>query len=105
MKSLSLAIIICILVVSAGLAVFWTSSNMEAEIARRVGSTLETVLNTTHEALRTWEERIRTNVAFIANSPEIRAAVEKQIRLRHARPALIHGDALRDLESLRVRSL
>jgi len=73
---------------------------MEAEIARRVGSTLETVLNTTHEALRTWEERIRTNVAFIANSPEIRAAVEKQIRLRHARPVLIHSDALRELRQI-----
>jgi signal transduction histidine kinase len=100
MKSLSLAIVICILVVSAGLAVIWTSSSMEAEIARSVGSSLETVLNTTHEGLRTWEERIRTNVAFIANSREIRVAVEKQISLRHARSALIHTDALRELRQI-----
>ena len=96
-KHFSLAIIICILVISAALAVIWTSSSMEAEIARRVGSSLETVLNTTHEALRTWEQQTRTNVAFIANSAEIRAAVHRQIRLRHERSALIHSNALREL--------
>src|ERR1051326_3129688 len=74
-KHFSLAIIICILVISAALAVIWTSSSMEAEIARRVGSSLETVLNTMHEDLRTCEQQTRTNIAFIANSPGIRAAV------------------------------
>src|SRR5579884_1218012 len=85
MKSFPLAIVVCILVVSAALAVFWTSSRMEAEVSRRVGSSLETVLNSTHESLRTWQERITVNVSFIANSTEIHAQVENQIRLPHNR--------------------
>src|SRR5216117_1973264 len=96
-KSLPRAIIVCVLVVSAGLAVIWTSRTMEGEISRRVGSSLETVLNTTHEALRTWEERTTANASFIANLDEVRAAVDKQIRLPHTRTALIHSDALRKL--------
>jgi signal transduction histidine kinase len=100
MKSLPLAIIVCLLVVSAGLAVIWTSSSMQAEISRRVGNSLETVLNTTHEALRTWEERTTANAGFIANSEEIRAAVEKQIRVRHERADLFRSDALPRLRQI-----
>jgi signal transduction histidine kinase len=73
---------------------------MEDEISRRVGNSLETVLNTTHEALRTWEERITANVSFIANLDEIRVAVDKQIRLPRQRSALVRSDALRSLRQI-----
>jgi signal transduction histidine kinase len=100
MKSLSLAVIVCILVVCAGLAIVWTSSSMEGEISRRVGSSLETVVNTTHEALRTWDERTTAGVSFIASLDEIRAPVGQQIRVGNKRSALIHSDALRNLRQI-----
>jgi signal transduction histidine kinase len=73
---------------------------MEAEISRRVGSSLETVLNTTREALRTWQERTTVSASFIANSEEIRAAVKEQIHVRRDRQALIRSEALHSLRQI-----
>src|ERR1044071_6942398 len=100
MKSLPLALIIVILVISSGVAVVWTSHSMEVEVSRRVGSSLETVLNTVHEFLRTWEERTTASATLIANSEDVRSAVEKQLRVSHRRSDLIRSDALSKLRRL-----
>src|SRR5689334_13793295 len=97
MKSFPLAIIVILLVLCAGVAVIWTSTTMEREVSRRVGSSLETVGNTTHEALRIWQERTTASAAFIANLPEIHEAVERQVRLPHDRRSLSHSEALQAL--------
>src|ERR1051326_667427 len=100
MKSLSLAIIVSLLIMSAGVAVVWTSTTMEGEVSRRAGSSLETVLNTTHEALRTWQGHTTASVRFIAEVEELRTAVARQIRVPHERSGLIHSEGLRTLRQL-----
>src|SRR3954463_11932689 len=100
MKSFPLRIIVCILIAASGLAVFWTSRSMEAEISRRVGSSLETVLNITHEALRSWEQRTTASVEFIDNSGEIRTAVEQQLRVGRNRTDLLRSPALQSLRQV-----
>jgi signal transduction histidine kinase len=100
MKSLPFVAVVIVLIVSSAVAVVWTSRSMEEEVSLRVATSLETVLNTTHEALLVWAKRTTTDASFIANSEEIRSAVDKQVRLPHERSSLVGSDVLRRLRQI-----
>jgi signal transduction histidine kinase len=100
MKPSLVTLVVIVLVVISATAVIWTSVSMKGEISRRVGSSLVTVLGTTHEALRMWREQTLTNASISAASAEVRSAVERQLRLPRRYSNLVHSDALSRLRSV-----
>src|SRR5215467_10396512 len=75
-------VVIALVTVSAA-AIIWTSKNMEGQISRRMATSLETVLKTTQQSLRIWQQEITTDATFVANSHETRTPIEKLAALPH----------------------
>jgi signal transduction histidine kinase len=95
MKSSFLTLAVVALIVASAVAIIWTYKNMEGQVSRRVATSLETVLNTTQQSLRVWRQETTMNASIIANSDEIRAAIQRQVVLPHryadiARSAFLH---------------
>ncbi len=78
-NELRLGIAFAVLIGITTSTVFWTLRHIKAEIAERLGASLQAVLKTSQNALRIWEEGTKTDVSVIAQSAELRSAVETQL--------------------------
>src|SRR5215510_7200047 len=83
MKSSLLTLIVVLLIAASAFSIIWTYKNMEGQISRRVTASLDTVLNTTQQSLRVWQKEMTMNASVVANSEEIRAAIQKQASFGH----------------------
>jgi signal transduction histidine kinase len=97
MKASLLTFVVIVLIASSAVAIAWTSKNMEGQISRRVAASLETVLSTTQQSLRVWQQETTMNASIVANSPEIRVAIQRQDELRHQYSDLTRSASLHDL--------
>ena len=92
-STLLIIVVAALIAVSIG-SMIWTLLSMERQISRRVGTSLQAVLDTTQEALRIWREETITNISIIANSRELRQSIDAQLRSRGGRSQLLLNPAL-----------
>ncbi len=74
---LSLAFVLLIGITTA--AVLWTLYHIKAEMAERLGSSLQAVLGTSQNAMAIWMEATKTDVSVLARSEALCSAVEAQL--------------------------
>ena len=97
MKSSLLAAITAALIAASLGAVIWTNSSIQGQISRRVEASLQAVLDTTHEALRIWEEQTIIDISILADSDEVRDLVKAQLQTPRDFGHLVRSDALNRL--------
>jgi len=66
----------------------------------RLISSLQAVLDTTDEALQNWAEQTEIDVAVLADSDDVRANVEAQLRVNRTARDLLQSPALQDIRHL-----
>ena len=54
-----------------------------------MGQALRTVLETTHQAIKSWAKAQKSMAMILASTPEVRRATEEMLSVNHARTALI----------------
>lgn len=86
--SLSFLVIMIISLVSWQIIRF-----IKSGIEREIQQSTETVLNTTHQGIKSWIDENKAAVGLMANSPEIRQATKKLLKLPHTNDALINSSA------------
>ena len=86
-----------ILLVILALAGVWTLGGIQKEVNGRLAQSLETVLNTAHQALQGWVEQTEVDVSVLAESDEFRTYTEAQLRVPRTRAALLKTAALQKI--------
>jgi signal transduction histidine kinase len=69
------------LLIGLGIIVFWLMAGIRAQVERRLGNSLETVLETTDRAIQTWVEAEEQGAIILASNDELRSSVEGQLHV------------------------
>jgi hypothetical protein len=99
-RHVGLIITVAALLTALSAGIFWVLDKIEKQESKRLGSSLETVLKTTDQALKVWAEQTEIDAAVLAEDDRLRSSVETQLQVpRHYRD-LIKTDALRNIRRL-----
>ena len=99
-RHVGLIITLAALLTALSAGIFWVLDRIERQENKRLGSSLETVLKTTDQALRIWAEQTEIDAAVLAEDDRLRSSVRAQLRKpRHFRD-LARTDALRNIRRL-----
>ncbi|MFQ5672108.1 MAG: PAS domain S-box protein [Nitrospinales bacterium] len=78
----------------------WTLNRIETQTRREVGDSLQTVLKTTHVALKIWTSDQKEDISHWILSHELRDAVQAQLAAPRNPQTLLASPALKKLRSL-----
>jgi len=97
---LPLAVLFIASLAALGVGVFWILTGIQEQMNRRLGSSLQAVLDTTDEALQNWAEQTEIDVAVLADRDDLRANVEAQLDVKRRSRNLLESPALQNIRRL-----
>jgi len=71
--------------------------NIEQQVRKDIGKSLETILQTTQESHSTWIEEHKSHLQVIAKNPQLIALVKKQLKTPRTPQLLLNSLALKEL--------
>jgi signal transduction histidine kinase len=99
-RHVGLIITVAALLAALSVSIFWVLDKIETQEKKRLGSSLQTVLKTTDQALKIWAGQTEIDATVLAEDEPLRSYVKAQLqRPRHFRD-LVDTDSLRNIRRL-----
>jgi PAS domain S-box-containing protein len=87
-------------IVLLGMGTYLVQKQIEKSSREEIGNSLETVLNTTHQALTSWRKSHETEAKLWADDPELQSIAHELLDLEFDREVLINVSAQHSLRQL-----
>src|SRR5579862_3238321 len=78
-RHIGLIITVATLLATLSAAIFWVLDKIDVQVDERLGSSLDTVLKTTDQALKIWTEQTEIDVTVLAEDDQLRSYVKAQL--------------------------
>ena len=98
-KTSILIILAACFIILVTVAAWFALGRVKEKIQTDVGDALQIVLQTTQESLNLWVDSNKFHLTQLANDPRLLSLVERQLRVRRKKNALLKSDALKELRT------